>query len=109
MGRSKQGGQPDIANAANGLAPLYRWSSLQLCLSVRSKRAVFRKNDGCMVARDHARTAFMERALAFVHHRSIVLLLCGGVKSEMAERRREVDDFAAGKGEHGRHARLSVI
>jgi hypothetical protein len=51
----------------------------------------------------------MERALAFVHHRSIVLLLCGGVKSGVAERRREVDDCAAGKGEHGRYVRLFVM
>ena len=61
-----------------------------------------------MIARDHVGTAFLGDAWAFAHHHSIVLLLCGGVKSEMAERRREVDDCVAGKEGHGRHARLSL-
>lgn len=61
-----------------------------------------------MIPRDRAETAFLEDAWVFGHHQSIVLLLCGGVKSGTAERRREVDDCVAGKGEHGRHARLSV-
>jgi hypothetical protein len=107
--RSKQGGQPDILEPANGLTQYHEWSSsLQLCLRVRPNRAVSRNNDGCMVARDRAETAFLGDAWAFAHHRSIVLLLCGGVKSGAAERRREVDDYVAGKGEHGWRARLSV-
>jgi hypothetical protein len=61
-----------------------------------------------MIARDHAETAFLRDAWAFAHHRSIDLLLCGGVKSGTAERGHEVDDCVAGKGEHGRHARFSV-
>jgi len=62
-----------------------------------------------MIALCRAETAFLGDAWAFAHHQSIFWLLCGGVKSEMAERRREVDDCAAGKEEHGRHARLSVM
>ena len=73
------------------------------------ERAVSRNNDGHMITRDFVGTAFLGDSWAFAHHQSIVLLLCGGVKSEMAERRREVDDCAAGKGEHGRHVRLSVM
>ena len=61
-----------------------------------------------MSARDRVGNAFLGDAWEFAHHQSIVLLLCGGVKSGTAERRREVDDCVAGKGEHGRHARLSV-
>lgn len=104
MERTRQGGQPDILEPANGLIPQDRWSSLlQLRLPRLPNGAVSRNNDECMIARDRAGTAFLGHAWASAHHRSIVLLLCGGVKSEMAERRREVDDCAAGTRESGRH------
>jgi hypothetical protein len=61
-----------------------------------------------MISRDRAETAFLRDVWAFGHHQSIVLLLCRGVKSGTAERRREVDDCVAGKGDPGRHARLFV-
>jgi hypothetical protein len=74
MEKSRQGGQPDVLEPANGLAREHTWSSLQLSLAAPYlKQAVFHNNDGCMIARDHAETAFLGDALAFAHHRVIVL------------------------------------
>lgn len=65
-----------------------------------------------MITLGHAGTTFLGYTWAFAHHQSIVLFICGGVKSEVRERRRELDDCAAGKREHGRHSHavhLSVM
>jgi hypothetical protein len=90
MGENSEGDETDILKLANGAAQ-HRWSSLQLCLATSLSQVVFRNDDGSMIARDRAVAAFLGDALVFGHHQIVVKLLCGGVRSERVERRREVD------------------